>query len=74
MCISVAGAIAHKGKKLSFIVYDVKHPKQSPRYLTEMKSYIEQKDAYFAAQNEQREVWQKYRRELAYFEEGIAWR
>ena len=60
---SVAGAIANKGKKLSLTVYGVKHP----RLLPEVKEY---QNAYRVS----KKVWHEYRKRLAYFEEGVAYR
>lgn len=60
---SIAGAIAKKGKKLSLTVYGVKHP----RLLPEVKEY---QNAYRVSQK----VWHEYRKRLAYFEEGVAYR
>ncbi len=80
---SCAGAIKHKGTKLSLAIFGAKRPWLNPEleeqyladanaYSSRKQTYIEQKNAYLAERNAQRKVWRKYRRELAYFEEGIA--
>ncbi len=76
---SAAGAQINKGEKLSLAVYGARHPRHSKAvkelkraFILQKQTYIEQKNAYLAKRNEQRKVWRKYRRELAYFEEGIA--
>ncbi len=67
----VAGAIARSGKKLSLAVFGVKHPKLLPATREQNAAYRVQKSDYRAARREQSRAWRKYRRKLAYFEEGL---
>ncbi len=66
----IAGAIARRGKKLSLAVYGVKHPRRLPEMKVIQNAYLAQQRDYIASKEE----WQKYRKRLAYFEEGVAYR
>lgn len=66
----IAGAIARKGKKLSLAVYGVKHPRLLPEVKEIQNAYLVQKKDYRVSQK----VWHEYRKRLAYFEEGVAYR
>ncbi len=66
----IAGAITRKGKKLSLSVYGVKNPRLLPEVEVIQNAYLAQQNDYLAS----KEVWHEYRKRLAYFEEGVAYR